>query len=369
MLQGYTIDVDDSRNMNVMPLYSRLLNYYIPGSQDYLKDKEEKLQLAMANLVRNESYFLRGPQTLEHQIIGCETREEALENSRLLLNKKMVEFLVAQELTDQPPPITQGTTNYVSFLVKEKNLQSQTDIIQLQSFVKETIQKLTKHSENTLKQLACGYILGPQELDEHMEFLEKSIREAVKETWDDTHKEQFDETGCYDIFIKDAVRERPYLKKVRFSPEEYSNTIASNLYKERLTELFPEKSMAAVAGICMSQTILPEISSMIMNVGPLTLNPFITDKDEISSTFMTIVSTTIKEEPRTMLSHNEDSILISRNIGIALKNLTNGQMNDVGEVSIILKINKDQFPLALGTEPTIQLVDMQVDRKKTFIEN
>lgn len=337
-----------------------------------VEKQAQDLQINMAALIEKETSSSQGPKPLERPLLlEGNTFEELLEKSRVMLCNKMIEFLVEQQLSEEPIPIKKGVTGYLQGKWEKTHPGMPPDIKQMQQSVQQSIQKLQNQPGHILSQLAYGYTLTPRDLEPHMRFLEESIKTAVSQTWNENHRENFDSNGCYDVFIADAVRERPVFKRVTFKPEEYDNQAAAKMYTDILTKTFPDPSMASIVGICLSQTILPEIAAMIMGVDtPHPLNPYLPPHNtELSNPIMTMVNNQERKNPRTMVTTSEENILIAKEFGISLQDFEHNEMQEVGIVSFIIKIPKAQFPLTLGSKPDLTIVDMQVERTKAFMGN
>lgn len=456
MLEGKSFTLDSEGEIQTKKQRGLFKKQSPRVSPELTAKQNNSLLISMAKLIEYEARSSVGRQNLQYPLpIGGKTFEETMEKSRLTLGCKMIEFVAQKELKDQPKAIVQGTIPYLQALWQHEHPDGPADIHQIQSIVTGMLNELKSDPGNSLAQLAYGYSLGPTELQEHMAYLEEDIVKGVQCTWDEAHQYQFDENGVYDIFCRDVTRDRPYFQSVKLSPEEYDNNTAEKKYKEMLIEAFPERSMAAVVGICMSQTIMSKFSGMLMNVGtPFPLNPYTEKNADSPPRIITIVTSNkdpLPKEPlqeevdedlkvrqtppmgakggilfkesspkefkgiigvggssdtdsveeaeegsdqeaststptvkplslrerliktaqqrttRTMLFNNPDSILIVRNLGITLKDTETGLFQQVGSVSFMLQIPKEQFPLSIGTRPIIKVVDMQVERSTPFV--
>ena len=286
MLDGKTITLDDEGDLQTKEktLGSKFKPQAARVAPELTAKQSEAIQLSMARLVEYEARSSFGRSNLPYPMpIGGKSYEETLNKARLILGHKMIEFVAEKELRDEPKAIRQGAIPY------------------LQAMVKETITELKEDPGNSLSQLAYGFILGPTDLQEHMSYLEQKIERAIELTWDDKHQHEFDENGIYEIFKRDAPRDRPYLQNVKLSHEKYNNEDALEKYKEMLIKEFPERSMAAIVGICMSQTIMADFSAMIMNVStPFPLNPYCEKNSQDIPRIMTLVTSNkdpLPEEP------------------------------------------------------------------------
>lgn len=304
MLDGKTITLDDEGDLQTKEktLRSRLKPQSAKVTPELTAKQSEAIQLSMAKLVEYEARSSLGRPNLPYPMpLGGKSYEETLNKARLILGCKMIEFVAEKELRDEPKAIRQGAIPYLQALWQEEHPGGPADIYEIQAIVKNTLTELKEDPGNPLSQLAYGFILGPTDLQEHMLYLEQKIERTIELTWDDKHQHEFDENGVYEIFTRDAPRDRPYLQNVKLSYEKYSNEDALEKYKEMLIKEFPERSMAAIVGICMSQTIMADFSAMIMNVNtPFPLNPYCKKNSQDISRIMTLVTSNkdpLPEEP------------------------------------------------------------------------
>lgn len=458
MFNRKTITLDNEGDLQTKekPLRSRFKSQSARVTPEFAAKQSEAIQLSMARLVEYEARSSLGRPNLSYPMpLGGKSYEETLNKARLILGCKMIEFIVEKELRDEPKAIRQGVIPYLQALWQEEHPEGAADIYEIQTIVKNILTELKEDPGNPLSQLAYGFILGPTDLQKHMSYLEQKIERAIELTWDDKHQHEFDKDGIYEVFTLDAPRDRPYFQNIKLSHEKYSNEDALEKYKEMLIKEFPERSMTAIVGICMSQTIMADFSAMIMNIStPFPLNPYCEKNSQNISRVMTLVTSnkdlpeetleldeeldedlktqevplrgaeggkqiqrlpreekptalitseraeiaeeanesSSEEEPstssitskplsfreqliktartrtsRTMLFNQEEYVLIVRNFGISLRDISTGFYQQVGSTSFTLQIPKNQFPLAVGAKPVVKVVDMQVERKTPFV--
>ncbi|AGC49429.1 hypothetical protein K9U34_06090 [Lawsonia intracellularis] len=313
MLDRKTIILGDEGELQTKEktLGSRLKPQPARVAPELTAKQSEAVQLSMAKLVEYEARSSFGRANLPYPMpLGGKSYEETLHKARLTLGNKMIEFVAEKELKDEPKAIRQGVIPYLQALWQEEHPEGPIDIYEIQTIVKDILTELKKDPGKPLSQLAYGFILGPTELQEHMLYLEQKIGRAIELTWDDKHQHEFDENGIYDIFTRDAPRDRPYFQNVKLSYEKYSNEDALEKYKEMLIKEFPERSIAAVVGICMSQTIMADFSAMIMNVNtPFPLNPYCEKNSQDISRIMTLVTSNTDPLPEETLDEELDEDL------------------------------------------------------------
>lgn len=368
---GKKLTLDANHTLKTQGFFSRVAEWFsdIFKSTDAINARAQEVQLAMAQLIKSESSS-EGPQSLQDKIsLDGQSVEETAQKAKMILGESIIQHAVKQELKDEPGPVQQGVILYLQAKWAREHAQDPIDFTQLKEATKEEIQTLKERPANLLGHLACGYTLHSEDLTNQMKHLEQGFKDGVMFTWDDQHKHQFDNGGLYAVFTKDASRDRPSIQGQRFSLEDYDNDEAANLYNELLKKEFSEKSMAAVVGICMSQTSLPNLAQMVMCLGTeYTLNPYILGSSMEMSEIMPTVSNNATDKPRMTLTHNDTEITLQLIVGITLSDTTVAPVlkQEVGTVSAKIVIPKDQFPLPLGTEPKLTVTEMKLERPYGF---
>lgn len=361
MLDGKTITLDDEGDLQTKEktLGSRFKPQAARVAPELTAKQSEAIQLSMARLVEYEARSSFGRSNLPYPMpLGGKSYEETLNKARLILGHKMIEFVAEKELRDEPKAIRQGAIPYLQALWQEEHPEGTADIYEIQAIVKETITELKEDPGNSLSQLAYGFILGPTDLQEHMSYLEQKIERAIELTWDDKHQHEFDENGIYEIFKRDAPRDRPHLQNVKLSHEKYNNEDALEKYKEMLIKEFPERSMAAIVGICMSQTIMADFSAMIMNVStPFPLNPYCEKNSQDIPRIMTLVTSNKDPLPEEPLDEELDEDLKVQ--GIPLRGAEGG-----GKLQ---ELPREEKPIAF-TSKQAELVELAEEANESSSE-
>lgn len=340
-------------------------------SSRFIKTNINDLQFAMVNLLEQEAINNHGPNNLTYPLPLCgRSFNELASRARLILGNGMVGHIVSKELEDQPKPIREGVTAYLQSLWQKKHPKDDICFPMIKSFVIEQVKTLKESPGHLLGHLACNYTLTSKELKLHMKYLEKGFQDAIQETWSRQHKEDFNKDGVYTIFDKDCKRETPFLNGWRFDHHTFDGETLQKLYREKLKEEFPEPSMTAIVGICMSQTILPIVAEIVRGMGtPHPLCPYIPpNSPEMPENLLVNVSNDppTAENPRRELFHTPENILFRYCFGISLTSLFTAKSEEVGNVKFTLRIPKKQFPLPLDSKPDLQLMDIVLTRDKGF---
>ncbi len=335
---------------------------------------KNQLHIAMARLINDEAVATQGPHNLENPL---PIRVNDLSNVYHILESSIIEHAVNKTLPGMPKEIQLGAAKYLQgkrerdFPYGPHNPPPEPpNYPLLERYVQEEIEDLQSKDGELLSILACGYTCTAEELRPQIAFLEDSIQTAVQETWEPGHQDKFSPQGLYESFVLDARRDRPIVQGQRIDPSNTDADFAARRYGEILLSEIKEPSMAAVVGICMSQTAQAGLARLVMGEGcPVPLNPFVSPEVKLGEIITTVSSTdTSRTQPRVTMTHTKDEVTLDFHIDIALSDITQAPLltQNVGTLLYSLVIPKYQFPLLLGMRPDIKITNMALVREKGF---